>query len=84
MANNKAQGPSGITSNTLKAMIWTKENPDDDTQNNDANYLVNVLHAMIIDYWSGTLDFKSWDTGTLVPAPKKDDLSNTNQWQLVY
>eukprot|EP00957_Ditylum_brightwellii_P043305 3281858-Ditylum_brightwellii.AAC.1 len=40
MANGKARGPSGITPNALKAMIWTKHSPDNDTDNDDANCLI--------------------------------------------
>eukprot|EP00957_Ditylum_brightwellii_P093726 7136288-Ditylum_brightwellii.AAC.1 len=50
MANGKAPGPSGVTSDALKAMIWTKDDPDNDADNNDANCLITVIHAMLLDF----------------------------------
>eukprot|EP00957_Ditylum_brightwellii_P187627 14287454-Ditylum_brightwellii.AAC.1 len=50
MANGKAPGPSGVTSDALKAMIWTKDNTDNDTDNDDANCLITVIHAMLLDF----------------------------------
>eukprot|EP00957_Ditylum_brightwellii_P055384 4197590-Ditylum_brightwellii.AAC.1 len=70
MANRKALGPSGIASNALKY----------DLENDNANYLATVIHAMILEFWEGTLDFESWRSGALTPVPKKGDLSNPNKW----
>eukprot|EP00957_Ditylum_brightwellii_P074644 5672124-Ditylum_brightwellii.AAC.1 len=39
MANGKVPGPSGVTSNALKVMIWTKHDPDNYANNDDANCL---------------------------------------------
>eukprot|EP00957_Ditylum_brightwellii_P010472 793139-Ditylum_brightwellii.AAC.1 len=71
MANGKAPGPSGITSDALKAMVWREHQPDNDTDNDDADYLASVIHAMILDFWNGHLEFHSWESGTLAPVPKK-------------
>eukprot|EP00957_Ditylum_brightwellii_P165285 12584418-Ditylum_brightwellii.AAC.1 len=57
MANGKAPGPSGITSDALKSMVWTETNPNDEHENDDADYLATVIHAMILEFWEGTLDF---------------------------
>ena len=83
MVNGKAVGPSSITSDALKSMVWTEINPDDDHENDDANYLATVIHTMILEFWEGMLDFESWKSGTLAPVPKKGDLSNPNKWHPV-
>eukprot|EP00957_Ditylum_brightwellii_P091440 6962919-Ditylum_brightwellii.AAC.1 len=64
-------------------MIWTKHNPDDDADNDNANCLIIVIHAMLLDFWSKNTDFASWASGTLSPVPKKGDLSNPNKCQPV-
>eukprot|EP00957_Ditylum_brightwellii_P095474 7271896-Ditylum_brightwellii.AAC.1 len=71
MANGKAPRPSGITSDALKAMIWTKDDPDNDADNDDANCLIAVIHAMLLDFWSENTDFDSCASGILSPVPKK-------------
>eukprot|EP00957_Ditylum_brightwellii_P130862 9982824-Ditylum_brightwellii.AAC.1 len=71
MANGKASGPSGVTSNALKAMIWTKHNPGNDADNDNANCLTTVIHAILLDFWSKNTDFNSWASGILSPVPKK-------------
>eukprot|EP00957_Ditylum_brightwellii_P173011 13171991-Ditylum_brightwellii.AAC.1 len=83
MANVKAPGPSGVTSDALKAMFWTKQNPDNDADNNDANCLTIVIHAMLLDFWSENTDFTSWASGILSPVPKKGDPSNPSKWRPV-
>eukprot|EP00957_Ditylum_brightwellii_P198823 15154501-Ditylum_brightwellii.AAC.1 len=83
MANGKAPGPSSVMSDTLKAMIWTKQDPDDDEDNDDTNCLTTVIHAMLLDFWSKNTDFESWASGLLSPVPKKGDLSNQNKWRPV-
>eukprot|EP00957_Ditylum_brightwellii_P091799 6989561-Ditylum_brightwellii.AAC.1 len=79
MANGKALDPSAITSNALKSMVWTKKNPEDEVANDNTNYLATVIHAMILEFWEGSFDFQSWESGTLAPVPKKGDLSNPNK-----
>eukprot|EP00957_Ditylum_brightwellii_P133676 10191666-Ditylum_brightwellii.AAC.1 len=83
MANGKAPGPSGITSNALKSMVWTEATLDDEGANDDANYLVAVIHNMLLDFWKNALDFESWKSGILAPVPKKGNLSNPNKWRPV-
>eukprot|EP00957_Ditylum_brightwellii_P141458 10776648-Ditylum_brightwellii.AAC.1 len=80
MENKKAMGPSRITSDALKSMVWNEENPDEDHDNDNDNYLTTIIHAMILEFWEGKLDFESWKSGTLAPVPKKSDLSNPNKW----
>eukprot|EP00957_Ditylum_brightwellii_P010551 799028-Ditylum_brightwellii.AAC.1 len=71
MANGKAPNPSSAKSNALKAMIWTEDNPDNDADNDDANCLTIVIHAMLLDFWSENTDFVSWASGILSLVPKK-------------
>eukprot|EP00957_Ditylum_brightwellii_P128951 9837553-Ditylum_brightwellii.AAC.2 len=71
MANEKATGPSGITSNALKSMVWTEENPEVETDNDDADHLVTVIHTIILEFWGGSFYFNLWESGTLAPVPKK-------------
>eukprot|EP00957_Ditylum_brightwellii_P175095 13331728-Ditylum_brightwellii.AAC.1 len=51
--------------------------------NNNANYLATMNHAMIVEFWEDSFDFKSWESGTLAPVPKKGDLLNPNKWHPV-
>eukprot|EP00957_Ditylum_brightwellii_P122058 9308605-Ditylum_brightwellii.AAC.1 len=83
MANCKAPGPSSVTSDALKAMVWTKHDPDNDVDNNNANCLITVIHAMLLDFWSENTNFEYWASGILSHVPKKGDLSNPNKWQPV-
>eukprot|EP00957_Ditylum_brightwellii_P016715 1257378-Ditylum_brightwellii.AAC.1 len=71
MANGKAPGPSGVTSDALKSMTWTEPDPEEDGANDDAEFLVGTIHAMLVDFWEDSLDFESWASGTLSPVPKK-------------
>eukprot|EP00957_Ditylum_brightwellii_P034465 2614043-Ditylum_brightwellii.AAC.1 len=80
MANGKAPGPSGITSDALKSMVWTEATPEDEVANDNANYLASVIHDMLVEFWKSALDFESWTSGILLPVPKKGDLSNPNKW----
>eukprot|EP00957_Ditylum_brightwellii_P062140 4716314-Ditylum_brightwellii.AAC.1 len=75
MASAKAPGPSGVTSNALKSMVWMEETPDDDHTNDNTNYLASVIHTMLLDFWENTLDFESWKSGIL----EKGDLPNPNK-----
>eukprot|EP00957_Ditylum_brightwellii_P148522 11308679-Ditylum_brightwellii.AAC.2 len=83
MANGKAPGSSSVTSDALKAMIWTEHDPDNDVDNDNANCLTIVIHAMLLDFWSENTDFTSCASGILSPVPKKGDLSDPNKWQPV-
>eukprot|EP00957_Ditylum_brightwellii_P157337 11975107-Ditylum_brightwellii.AAC.1 len=67
MANSKAPGPLGVTSNALKSMVWTEETPGDDHANGDTNYLATVIYAMLVNFWESALDFESWKSGILMP-----------------
>eukprot|EP00957_Ditylum_brightwellii_P158059 12031714-Ditylum_brightwellii.AAC.1 len=71
MANGKAPGLSDITSNALKAMVWQEHQPENESDNDNAEYLASVIHAMILEFWNGHLDFQSWESRTLAPVPKK-------------
>eukprot|EP00957_Ditylum_brightwellii_P017965 1353307-Ditylum_brightwellii.AAC.1 len=83
MANGKAPGPSGVTSDALKSMVWVEETPDDEHDNDDVNYLATVIHAMLINFWESALDFESWKSGTLSPVPQKGNVLNPNKWRPV-
>eukprot|EP00957_Ditylum_brightwellii_P036459 2760995-Ditylum_brightwellii.AAC.1 len=83
MVNNKAPGPPGITSDVMKAMVWKEHQPENKSDNDDAEYLASVIHTMILEFWTGHLDFQYWESGTLAPVPQKGDLSNPNKWQPV-
>eukprot|EP00957_Ditylum_brightwellii_P192426 14649817-Ditylum_brightwellii.AAC.1 len=71
MANGKAAGPSGITSDALKLMVWQDNSLDaNDSANNDADFLATAMHDLLTDFWENKLDFESWKQGTLAPVPK--------------
>eukprot|EP00957_Ditylum_brightwellii_P062541 4746602-Ditylum_brightwellii.AAC.1 len=50
MANGKATGPSGITSDVPKSMMW-KDNSleEEDHANDDADFLSSVIHDLLTD-----------------------------------
>eukprot|EP00957_Ditylum_brightwellii_P178084 13564797-Ditylum_brightwellii.AAC.1 len=61
MANGKALGPSGITLDALKSMVWHDSSLEgDNPANDDAEYLGSVVHELLMDFWESKLDFKSW------------------------
>eukprot|EP00957_Ditylum_brightwellii_P061310 4653095-Ditylum_brightwellii.AAC.1 len=45
MANDKAPGTNSITSDALKSMVWTEQDPGKEEDSDDANYLVSVVHT---------------------------------------
>eukprot|EP00957_Ditylum_brightwellii_P046625 3537886-Ditylum_brightwellii.AAC.1 len=85
MANRKATGPSGITSDALKSMVWREEglSEEEESANNDADFLASVIHELLLDYWDSKLDFESWKQDILAPVPKTGNLSNPNKWRPV-
>eukprot|EP00957_Ditylum_brightwellii_P157841 12014221-Ditylum_brightwellii.AAC.1 len=83
MDNRKGPGPSSITADALKAMMWKEYQPENELDNNDAEYLASVIKGMILDFWLRYLNFQSWESGTLAPVPKKGNLSNPNKWRPV-
>eukprot|EP00957_Ditylum_brightwellii_P151547 11541346-Ditylum_brightwellii.AAC.1 len=86
MANGKAPGPSGITSDALKSMVWCDSGLDEeDSANEDAEYLASVVHELLLDFWESKLDFESWKQGMLAPVPKLEIyLTQTSGDQYVY
>ena len=50
MANGKAPGPSGITADALKSMVWTEDDTEEVVDNNDAESLAMTLHTMIVEF----------------------------------
>eukprot|EP00957_Ditylum_brightwellii_P068181 5175563-Ditylum_brightwellii.AAC.1 len=60
MANGKAPGPSGITSDALKAMVWRDTSlKEGNPANADADFLASVIHDLLMDLWKSNLDFES-------------------------
>eukprot|EP00957_Ditylum_brightwellii_P050212 3807557-Ditylum_brightwellii.AAC.1 len=64
-------------------MTWTEPDPEEASANDDAEFLVGIIHTMLDEFWTGSLDFESWASGTLSPVPKKGDLSDPNKWRPV-
>eukprot|EP00957_Ditylum_brightwellii_P131768 10048553-Ditylum_brightwellii.AAC.1 len=62
-------------------MVWTEDDPEEAADNDDADFLATTLHTMIVKFWEGKFDFRSWESGILAPVPKKGDLSNPNKWR---
>eukprot|EP00957_Ditylum_brightwellii_P007708 582406-Ditylum_brightwellii.AAC.1 len=66
MANGKAAGPSGITSDALKSMLWRDKRLDaNDSANDNADFLATVVHDLLTDFWENKLDSESWKQGTI-------------------
>eukprot|EP00957_Ditylum_brightwellii_P071588 5443004-Ditylum_brightwellii.AAC.1 len=60
MVNRKAPGPSGITSDALKSMVWCDSGLDkEDSANKDAEYLASVIHELLLDFWESNFNFES-------------------------
>eukprot|EP00957_Ditylum_brightwellii_P154063 11724795-Ditylum_brightwellii.AAC.1 len=59
MANGKVPGPSSVTSDALKSMTWTEPDPEEAGTNNDAEFLVGTIHAMLVNFWVDSLNFES-------------------------
>eukprot|EP00957_Ditylum_brightwellii_P032747 2482243-Ditylum_brightwellii.AAC.1 len=64
-------------------MVWQEHQPENESDNDDAEYFASVIYPMTLEFWTGHLDFQSWESGTLAPVPQKGDLSNLNKWQPV-
>jgi len=53
MVTRKAAGPSGITSDALKSMVWREEGLEDEADelaNTNAGYLASVIHSLLLDF----------------------------------
>eukprot|EP00957_Ditylum_brightwellii_P007606 575703-Ditylum_brightwellii.AAC.1 len=55
MANKKAPGPSGVTSDALKSMTWTEQDPKEEGVDDDANFLGSTVHAVLVDFLGAPL-----------------------------
>eukprot|EP00957_Ditylum_brightwellii_P084337 6413586-Ditylum_brightwellii.AAC.1 len=76
MANGKAPGPSGITSDAFRAMVFQSRNPDNPETNDCANSLCDYITEILCLFWEGNLDIESWYKGTLSRYP------NQATWQI--
>eukprot|EP00957_Ditylum_brightwellii_P131709 10045496-Ditylum_brightwellii.AAC.1 len=81
MANRIALEPIGVTSDALKSITWTEQDSKEEGANNDAKFLSSTVHAKLVYFWEGSLDFEFWASGTLPLVLKKGDLSDLNKWQ---
>ena len=59
MEKSKAPFLSGITSDALKVMVWKEHLLENKSVINDTEYLVTIIHAMILEFWTRHLDFHS-------------------------
>eukprot|EP00957_Ditylum_brightwellii_P147848 11258453-Ditylum_brightwellii.AAC.1 len=64
-------------------MTWTEPDPEEAGANDDMEFLVGTIHAMLVNFWADLLDFESCASGTLSPVPKKGNLSDPNKWRPV-
>eukprot|EP00957_Ditylum_brightwellii_P145024 11045157-Ditylum_brightwellii.AAC.1 len=71
MANGKAPGPSGVTSDAFCTIVWCKPDPEKEGLNKDAEFLCDYLTETLQLFWLGELDIETWKEGTLSPVPKK-------------
>eukprot|EP00957_Ditylum_brightwellii_P014679 1106611-Ditylum_brightwellii.AAC.1 len=62
-------------------MVWCDNNAEDETENEDAEFLTEVIFNLLQDFWDSKLDFASWKKGILAPVPKKGDLLDPNRWR---
>eukprot|EP00957_Ditylum_brightwellii_P070457 5353364-Ditylum_brightwellii.AAC.1 len=55
MANNKTPGPSHITQDTPKAMIWeeTKFQSSCENDDEDSKYIAEYFHNILTSFWDG-------------------------------
>jgi hypothetical protein len=66
MKLSKAPGIDGLTAEILKADIDTK---------------VEMLHPVLIKVWESETLPEDWNTGCVIPLPKKGDLSVCDNWR---
>mmetsp|Transcript_6884 Transcript_6884/g.10421 ORF Transcript_6884/g.10421 Transcript_6884/m.10421 type:complete len:95 (+) Transcript_6884:155-439(+) len=66
-------------------MVWREDDltEEEESANDDADFLASVIHELLLDFWDSKLDFESWKRGTVAPVPKTGDLSNPNKWRPV-
>eukprot|EP00957_Ditylum_brightwellii_P190049 14468260-Ditylum_brightwellii.AAC.1 len=52
MANGKATGPSRITSNALKSMVWREDDlsEEEKSANDNADFLASVINELLLDF----------------------------------
>eukprot|EP00957_Ditylum_brightwellii_P028633 2162998-Ditylum_brightwellii.AAC.1 len=81
MKNGKAPGPTGISANAFRAIIWRNHDTDDKTANDDTNFLTDYITEILCLFWSGELDIAPWNKGTLSPVPKKGNSADPNKWR---
>eukprot|EP00957_Ditylum_brightwellii_P084460 6422676-Ditylum_brightwellii.AAC.1 len=61
-------------------MVWRDNDlPEDDSTNDNTDFLASVVHNLLTDFWESKLNFESWKRGMLVPVPKSGNLSNPNK-----
>jgi hypothetical protein len=63
---NKAPGIEGLTAEILKADIDTT---------------VEMLHPVLIKVWESETLPEDWNTGCMIPLPKKGDISVCDNWR---
>eukprot|EP00957_Ditylum_brightwellii_P177213 13499810-Ditylum_brightwellii.AAC.1 len=80
MKNGKSPGPTGISADAFQTMNWRNHDSDDETANDDADFLIDYITEILCLFWSGELDIATWKEGTLSPVPKRGDLANPNKW----
>eukprot|EP00957_Ditylum_brightwellii_P149419 11379627-Ditylum_brightwellii.AAC.1 len=61
MKNGKAPGPTGISADAFSAMIWRNHDSDDETANDDANFLIDYVTEILCLFWSGELNIATWN-----------------------
>jgi hypothetical protein len=63
---NKAPGIDGLMVEILKA---------------DLDTMVEMLHTVLIKVWESETLPEDWNTGCIIPLPKKGDLSVCDNWR---
>eukprot|EP00957_Ditylum_brightwellii_P207271 15352230-Ditylum_brightwellii.AAC.1 len=58
MANGKAPGPSGVTSDAFHTMVWCEPDPEKEGLNKDAEFLCDYVTETLQPFWLGELDIE--------------------------
>eukprot|EP00957_Ditylum_brightwellii_P078686 5983191-Ditylum_brightwellii.AAC.1 len=64
-------------------MIWRNHDSDDETANDDANFVIDYITEILCLFWSGELNIATWKEGTLSPVSKRGNLADPNKWRPV-
>ena len=83
-ARRKSPGIDGITNEWLRSLIAEDDKPELEKDTEDRNEVtpgLKVLTAVLDEAWQNALVYEEWNSATVVPVPKKGDLTDLNNFR---